>query len=72
MLLVDDERELQAEGTEIGDEVFPVAPLPLADQPGTGFIIIGLIAAVWTAIGGAYVHYKIEEVRHLYGNKRKR
>ena len=52
--------------------VFPVAPLPLADQPGTGFIIIGLIAAVWTAIGGAYVHYKIEEVRHLYGNKRKR
>ena len=39
---------------------------------GTGFIIIGLIAAVWTAIGGAYVHYKIEEVRHLYGNRRKR
>ena len=59
-------------GTVFGNVVFPVAPLPLADQPGTGFIIIGLIAAVWTAIGGAYVHYKIEEVRHLYGNKRKR
>ena len=68
----DSVRELLAEGTVFGNVVFPVAPLPLADQPGTGFIIIGLIAAVWTAIGGAYVHYKIEEVRHLYGNKRKR
>ena len=72
VLLVGVVRELLAEGTVFGNVVFPVAPLPLADQPGTGFIIIGLIAAVWTAIGGAYVHYKIEEVRHLYGNKRKR
>lgn len=72
VLLVGAVRELLAEGTVFGNVVFPVAPLPLADQPGTGFIIIGLIAAVWTAIGGAYVHYKIEEVRHLYGNKRKR
>ena len=71
VLLVGVVRELLAEGTVFGNVVFPVAPLPLADQPGTGFIIIGLIAAVWTAIGGAYVHYKIEEVRHLYGNKRK-
>ena len=72
VLLVGVVRELLAEGTVFGNVVFPVAPLPLADQPGTGFIIIGLIAAVWTAIGGAYGHYKIEEVRHLYGNKRKR
>ena len=72
VLLVGCVRELLADGTVFGNVVFPVAPLPLADQPGAGFIIIGLIAAVWTAIGGSYVHYKIEEVRHLYGNKRKR
>lgn len=71
VLLVGIVRELLADGTIFGNVVFPVAPLPLADQPGAGFIIIGLIAAVWTAVGGAYVHYKIEEVRHLYANKRK-
>ena len=72
VLLVGVVRELLAEGTVFGNVVFPVAPLPLADQPGTGFIIIGLIAAVWTAIGGAYVHYKSAEVRHLSGTNRKR
>lgn len=71
VLIVGCLRELLAEGTLFGSAVFPVAPLPLADQPGAGFILVGLIAAVWTAVGGAYVHYKIEEVRHLYG-KRKR
>ena len=35
-------------------------------QPAAGFRLVGLIAAVWTAIGNAYVHYKMEEVRHLY------
>ena len=48
VLLVGVVRELLAEGTVFGNVVFPVAPLPLADQPGTGFIIIGLIAALGT------------------------
>ena len=36
VLLVGVVRELLAEGTVFGNVVFPVAPLPLADQPGTG------------------------------------
>lgn len=35
VLLVGVVRELLAEGTVFGNVVFPVAPLPLADQPGT-------------------------------------
>ena len=59
-------RELLAQGTVFGNKVLSVAPLPLASQPAAGFLLVGLIAAVWTAIGNAYVHYKMEEVRHLY------
>lgn len=59
-------REVLAKGTVFGHAVLNVAPLPLADQPAAGFILVGLIAAVWTAIGNAYVRYKLEEVRHLY------
>ena len=32
---------------------------------------LGFLAAVWTAVGGAYVHYKQEEVRHLYVNRKR-
>ena len=66
LMLVGVLRELLAQGTVFGNKVLSVAPLPLASQPAAGFLLIGLIAAVWTAIGNAYVHYKMEEVRHLY------
>ncbi|MEE0800844.1 MAG: Rnf-Nqr domain containing protein [Gemmiger sp.] len=70
-LLIGCLRELLADGTVFGRVILPVPPLPLADKPGAGFIIVGLIAAVWTAIGGAYVHYKLEEVRHLYADRKR-
>lgn len=66
LMLVGVLRELLAQGTVFGNKVLSVAPLPLASQPAAGFLLVGLIAAVWTAIGNAYVHYKMEEVRHLY------
>ena len=63
-------RELLAYGTVFEKSVLPVGLLPLAAQPAGGFLLLGLVAAVWTAVGGAYVHYKQEEVRHLYAERK--
>ena len=70
ILLVGALRELLGSGTVFGRTVFSFAPLPLASQPAGGFLLLGFLAAVWTAVGGAYVHYKQEEVRHLYVNRK--
>ena len=40
-------RELLAYGTLGGMEVFRVAVLPMASEPAGGFILVGLIAALW-------------------------
>ncbi len=70
ILLMGTLRELLAYGTVYEHPVLEVGLLPLAAQPAGGFLLLGLVAAVWTAVGGAYVHYKQEEVRHLYVDRK--
>src|SRR5699024_8076469 len=70
ILLVGALRELLGVGTVFGRTVLHFAPLPLAAQPAGGFLLLGFLAAAWTAVGGAYVHYKQEEVRHLYADRK--
>ncbi len=70
IMLVGVLRELLAYGTVFENPVLSVGLLPLAAQPAGGFLLLGLIAAGWTAVGNAYVHYKQEEVRHLYADRK--
>lgn len=70
ILLVGTLRELLAYGTVFEKPLLSVGLLPLAAQPAGGFLLLGLLAAGWTAVGGAYVHYKQEEVRHLYADRK--
>ena len=70
ILLVGCLRELLAYGTVFERSVLPVGLLPLAAQPAGGFLLLGLVAAGWTAVAGAYVRYKQEEVRHLYADRK--
>ena len=70
ILLVGTLRELLAYGTVFEKPLLSVELLPLAAQPAGGFLLLGLLAAGWTAVGGAYVHYKQEEVRHLYADRK--
>lgn len=71
VMLVGCLRELLAYGTLFDRTVLRYTLLPLASQPAGGFLLAGLIAAAWVAVGSSYVHYKREEVQNLYG-KRKR
>lgn len=71
ILLMGGLRELLAYGTIYDKPVLSVGLLPLAAQPAGGFLLLGLVAAGWTAVGGAYVHYKQEEVRHLYADRKR-
>lgn len=71
IMLVGILREFLGAGTFFGNPVVKSAWLPLASQPAGGFILVGVLCAVWTAIGGAYVHYKREEVRHLYADRKR-
>ena len=64
-------RELLAAGTLFNQKILSRALLPVAGQVSGGFLIVGLLAAVWLAVRGMYVEYKKEEVSRLYG-KRKR
>ena len=64
-------RELLAAGTLVDRKILARALLPVAGQVSGGFLIVGLLAAVWLAVRGMYVEYKKEEVSRLYG-KRKR
>ena len=70
ILLMGTLRELLAYGTVFEKPLLSVGLLPLAAQPAGGFLLLGLLAAGWTAVGGAYVHYKQEEVRHLYADRK--
>ncbi len=70
LLLVGSLREVLSVGTLFGHTILNTQLLPLASQPAGGFLLLGFISAIWTAVGGAYVHYKREEVRHLYGNRK--
>ena len=64
-------RELLAAGSLFDRKILARALLPVAGQVSGGFLIVGLLAAVWLAVRGMYVEYKKEEVNRLYG-KRKR
>ena len=70
ILLVGVLRELLAYGTVFDKALLSVELLPLAAQPAGGFLLLGMLAAGWTAVGNAYVHYKQEEVRHLYADRK--
>lgn len=71
VMLVGALRELLAYGTLLDQPVLRVAPLPLAAEPAGGFLLLGILAAGWTAVVNAYVHYKEEEVRHLYADRKR-
>ena len=66
LLIVGCLRELLAAGTVFGNTVIHTALLPLAAQPSGGFVLVGVIAAVWCAIANLYTDYKHEEVQRLY------
>ena len=70
LLIVGCLREFLASGTVFGHTVINAALLPLAAQPAGGFVLVGVIAAVWCAAANAYTEYKQEEVRRLYGSRK--
>ena len=47
-----------------------IALLPLAALPAGGFVIVGILAAVWCAAANLYTDYKHEEVRRLYADRK--
>lgn len=65
-------RELLATGTVFDQTVIGRSLLPLAGQVSGGFLLVGLLAAVWIAVRDLYVNYKQEEVRRLYGKRKRR
>lgn len=71
ILLVGCLRELLAAGTVFGAEVVGISLLPLASQPAGGFVLVGVVAAVWTAVANSYVHYKQQEVQRRYADRRR-
>lgn len=70
LLIVGCLRELLGTGALFGHAVLNTALLPLASQPAGGFVLVGVIAAVWCAVANAYTDYKQEEVRRLYANRK--
>lgn len=70
LLIVGCLREFLAAGTVFGHTVIHAALLPLAAQPAGGFVLVGVIAAVWCAVANVYTDYKREEVRRLYADRK--
>lgn len=70
LLIVGCLREFLATGAVFGHVVLHAALLPLAAQPAGGFVLVGVIAAVWCAVVNAYTDYKQEEVRRLYADRK--
>ena len=70
LLIVGCLREFLATGAVFGHVVVHAALLPLAAQPAGGFVLVGVIAAVWCAVANAYTDYKQEEVRRLYADRK--
>ncbi|WP_455501806.1 Rnf-Nqr domain containing protein [Gemmiger sp.] len=69
LLIVGCLRELLATGAVFGQTILRSALLPLAALPAGGFVILGILAAVWCAVANLYTDYKHEEVRRLYDRK---
>lgn len=70
LLIVGCLREFLASGTVFGHVMINMALLPLAAQPAGGFVLVGVIAAVWCAVANAYTDYKREEVHRLYAGRK--
>ena len=70
LLLVGCLRELLATGAVFGHVVMHNALLPLAALPAGGFVIVGILAAIWCAAANLYTDYKHEEVRRLYADRK--
>lgn len=71
LLIVGCLREFLATGAVFGHPLIHAALLPLAAQPAGGFVLVGVIAAVWCAVANAYTEYKREEVRRLYADRKR-
>lgn len=71
ILLVGMLREFLGAGSMFGAVLLDTPPLPIASEPAGGFILVGLVAALWTGVANAYVRYKQEEVRHNYAERRR-
>ena len=63
LLIVGCLRELLATGAVFGNVILHNALLPLAALPAGGFVIVGILAAIWCAAANLYTDYKHEEVR---------
>lgn len=63
-------RELLAAGTVFGRTILNYSLLPLAGEVAGGFLLVGVLAAGWTAVSSAYVRFKEEEVRRLYAKRK--
>ena len=63
-------RELLATGAVFGNVILHNALLPLAALPAGGFVIVGILAAIWCAAANLYTDYKHEEVRRLYADRK--
>ena len=70
LLIVGCLRELLATGAVFGNVILHNALLPLAALPAGGFVIVGILAAVWCAAANLYTDYKHEEVRRLYADRK--
>lgn len=70
LLLVGCLRELLATGAVFGNVILHNALLPMAALPAGGFVIFGILAAVWCAAANLYTDYKHEEVRRLYADRK--
>ena len=70
LLIVGCLRELLATGAVFGNVILHNALLPLAALPAGGFVIVGILAAIWCAAANLYTDYKHEEVRRLYADRK--
>ena len=56
-------REILAVGTLFGQPVAGSAMLPLAATPAGGFMLLGVVFAIWRSIGGAWRNYVEQEAK---------
>lgn len=70
LLLVGCLREFLATGAIFGHVVIHRTLLPMAALPAGGFVLLGVLAAVWLASVNLYKDFKHEEVRRLYANRK--
>ena len=65
LLLLGCVREWMALGTVFGTPVGQRAVLPMAGMPAGGFIVLGVLCAVWRALAARRKAYLVREARSL-------